>query len=107
MIIVSSTESKKIYIKGTTDEVSSVALRLGANLREDGKSMVVNIDKYKDVATYEANEYDTIPVVGFEDVKVFDLSNGDGTYKAQTMDVAHTEYKAYLESLGFTAVIEM
>jgi len=106
MITINSTETAKILVKGTDIEITSVLARVGGTINFDGKTFPVALKLYKDATAYDENkEMNTVD--GFELFKTFDLSNGDDplTYKPQTIQVAHDEYKAYLEGLGFTATI--
>ena len=108
MITINSTETAKILVKGTDIEIPSVLARVGGTINFDGKTFPVALNLYKDITAYDENkEMNTVD--GFDVFKTFDLSNGDDpiTYKPQTIQVAHDEYKAYLEGLGFTAVINL
>ena len=108
MITVTSTETAKIYFKGTTVEVPSIVARVGGTITFDGKNLPTVLDIYESVESFEENPSNKMnPIEGFETFKTFDLSNGDDpeTFKTQSCDTAHQEYKSYLEGLGFTAVI--
>ncbi len=105
MITITATESAKIYFKGTTVEIPSVIARIGGTITFDGKTLPTVAEIFESVEAYEANPSGKMEVTGFETFMNFDLSNGDETWKPQTVQVAHEEFKAYLEGLGFTAVI--
>jgi hypothetical protein len=108
MITITSTEAAKIYFKGTTVEITDVLTRLEFTAPSSGKTLQVALSVYENQAAFEADPNNGLSVEGFETrAKWYDLSNGDDplTYKAQTITVAHDEVKAYLEGLGFTAVI--
>ena len=104
MITITATESAKIYFKGTTVEIPSVIARIGGTISFDGKTLPTVAEIFESVEAYEANPSGKMEITGFVN---FDLSNGDEpeTWKPQTVQVAHEEFKAYLEGLGFTAVI--
>lgn len=107
MITITATESAKIYFKGTTVEIPSVIARIGGTISFDGKTLPTVAEIFESVEAYEANPSGKMEITGFETFMNFDLSNGDEpeTWKPQTVQVAHEEFKAYLEGLGFTAVI--
>lgn len=110
MITVTTPNTAKIYFKGTDTEVASVLLRLGFTAPKDGKSIEVALYPYANETAYSNGE-SIISIQGVEGftiaAKSYDLSNGDDpvTYKAQSIQVAHDEVKAYLESLGYVATI--
>lgn len=106
MITISSTETAKILVKGNSIEIPSVLARVGGTITFDGKTFPVVLKLYKDLEAYNDDE-EMGEIDGFEVFKNFDLSNGDETYKPQTIQVAHDEYKTYLEGLGFTATINL
>jgi hypothetical protein len=107
MITITATETAKIYFKGTTVEIPSVVARIGGTIDFNGKVLPTVAEIFESVEAYEANPSNKLSVTGFETVMNFDLSNGDEpeTWKPQTIQVAHDEFKSYLEGLGFTAVI--
>tara|TARA_R110001606_G_scaffold380908_4_gene541730 strand:+ start:613 stop:945 length:333 start_codon:yes stop_codon:yes gene_type:complete len=107
MITITSTETAKVLIKGTAIELTSVIARVGATITFSGKTMPTPLEIFESLEAYNLDPTNTIEVSGFDTTKVFDLSNGGTpeTWKDQSRLVAHQEYKAYLESLGFTAVI--
>tara|TARA_R110000765_G_scaffold125125_1_gene222649 strand:+ start:1370 stop:1702 length:333 start_codon:yes stop_codon:yes gene_type:complete len=107
MITITSTETAKILIKGTKIELTSVIARVGGTITFGGKTLPTVLEIFEDLEAFELDPTNTIDISGFDLSKVFDLSNGDTpeTWKDQTIQVAHNEYKAYLESLNFTAVI--
>jgi hypothetical protein len=105
MITITSTETAKIYFKGTTVEINSVIAFVDMTTIT-GKKIQVPLSVYENQAAFDADPTNLMNVDGFQSAaKEYDLSNGDGTWKAQTIQVAHDEAKAYLEGLGFTAVI--
>ena len=106
MITITSTETAKILVKGTDIEIPSVLARVGGTISFEGKTFPVVLKLYKDATACQANE-EMEDIDGFDIIKTFDLSNNDAplTYKAQTIQVAHTEYKTYLKQLGLTATI--
>jgi hypothetical protein len=108
MITITSTESAKIKFKGTDVEITDVLTRLEFTAPSSGKTIQVALYVYENQAAFDADPNNGMQVDGFDSkAKYYDLSNGDDpeTWKAQTIQVAHDEVKAYLEGLGFTAVI--
>ena len=108
MITVTSTETAKIYFKGTTVEVPSIVARVGGTITFDGKTLPTVLDIYESLEAFEENPNNKMnPIDGFKTMKTFELSNGDDpeTFKPQSCETAHQEYKAYLEGLGFNVVI--
>ena len=108
MITITSTETAKVTFKGTSVELTDVLTRLEFTAPKDGKSLQVALYVYEDLGAFEADPKNTISVDGFQSsAKWYDLANDvePVTYKEQTITVAHDEVKAYLEGLGFTAVI--
>ena len=106
MITITSTDTAKITFKGTNVEINSVIARLEFTAPSSGKTVHSALYVYENLAAFDLDPTNLMKVEGFQSgAKTYDLSNGDGTWKAQTVAVAHDEAKAYLESLGFTAVI--
>jgi hypothetical protein len=106
MITITSTPEAKIYFQGTNVEITSV-LAFVDMTTITGKKIQVPLTIYENQASFDENPSNIMKVDGFDMAKTFDLSNGDNpeTWKAQTVQVAHDEYKVYLEGLRFTAVI--
>ena len=105
MITITSTDTAKITFEGTKVEINSVIAFVDMTTIT-GKKIQVPLSVYENLAAFDLDPTNLMKVEGFQSgAKTYDLSNGDGTWKAQTVAVAHDEAKAYLESLGFTAVI--
>jgi hypothetical protein len=110
MITLTTPNAQKLYFKGTTVEISNVLLRLKFIAPADGKTIEVSFFPYATEADYN-NGKSTVDIEGVEGFatwsKPYDLANDvePVTYKAQTIQVAHDEVKAYLEGLGYNAVI--
>jgi len=107
MIKVTSTETAKIYVAGTKIELPSVVLRVGGTIEFTGKQLPTVVEVFENDEVFKTAPNNKMKIDGFETFKSFDLSNGDEpeTFKPQSLEVAHEEFKAYLEGLGFTAVI--
>ena len=107
MIKVTSTEKAKIYVAGTKIEVSSVVLRVGGTIEFTGKQLPTVVEVFENEEVFKTAPSNKMKIDGFETFKSFDLSNGEEeeTFKPQSLEVAHEEFKSYLEGLGFTAVI--
>jgi hypothetical protein len=110
MITITTPNTEKITLKGTSIEIASVFSRVSFSAPSDGKTIIVELDFYESETTYN-NGDSTIEIEGVEGFKtyaqIYDLSNGDDpeTWKAQTIAVAHDEVKAYLDALGYLATI--
>lgn len=108
MITITSTDTAKITFKGTNVEINNVIARLEFTAPSGGKTLQSALYVYESKAAFDLDPTNIMKVDGFQSSeKTYDLSNGGDpeTWKAQTVAVAHDEAKAYLESLGFTAVI--
>jgi len=107
MIKATSTETAKIYVAGTKIEVSSVVLRVGGTIEFTGKQLPTVVEVFENEEVFKTAPSNKMKIDGFETFKSFDLSNGEEeeTFKPQSLEVAHEEFKSYLEGLGFTAVI--
>jgi len=107
MITVTSTETAKIYVAGTQIEVPRVVLRVGGTIEFTGKQLPTVVEVFESEEVFKESPSNKMKIDGFETFKTFDLSNGDDpeTFKPQSLEVAHEEFKAYLEGLGFTAVV--
>ena len=107
MITVSSTETAKIYVAGTKIEFSSVVLRVGGTIDFTGKQLQTVVEVFENEDVFKTAQSNKMIIDGFDTFNTFYLSNGEEeeTFKPQSLGVAHEEFKAYLEGLGFTAVI--
>ena len=107
MITVTSTETAKIYVAGTKIELPSVVLRVGGTIEFTGKQLPTVVEVFENEEVFKTAPSNKMKIDGFDTFKTFDLSNGDEpeTFKTQGLQVAHEEFKAYLEGLGFTAVV--
>ena len=107
MITISSTETAKIYFQGSDVEISSIEARLEFTAPMDGKTIQVALSPYS-IGGYIAGD-EIIAIKGIPGFTLgavtYDLSNGDETFKPQTITVAHNEVKAYFEGLGYEAII--
>jgi hypothetical protein len=108
MITITSTDTAKIKFKGTNVEITDVLARIEFTAPSSGKTLQAALYVYENLAAFEADPNSLMKVEGFDSsAKTYDLANDvePVTYKGQTIAVAHDEVKAYLEGLGFTAVI--
>ena len=107
MIKVTAKGDSKITIQGTSIELPSVVLRLQAFLPTKGESLEVACDAYESKEAYKAGAAPVI-IEGFQtSSKIYSLVKADGSNKDQSRTVAHTEMKAYLVGLGYTAMVTM
>jgi hypothetical protein len=111
MITLTTPNTEKLTIKGTSIEISSVLLRLEFTAPISGKTIQVACYAYENEAAFNADPKNLLSIEGVEGftlaAKDYDLSNGDDpeTWKAQTISVAHDEAKAYFDGLGYLATI--
>lgn len=108
MITLTTPNEEKITITGFATEVASVLFRLEFYAPANGKTIQVALYPYASIEAFEAGD-STISIEGVEGftiaAKYYDLLNEDGTYKEQTITVAHDEVKSYLDGLGYLATI--
>ena len=108
MITITTPNTEKLYFKGTTTPIESVLCRLEFTAPKDGKTLEVALYPYGSEADFDAGK-SIISIEGVDrfgiGAKVHDLSNGHGTWKTQSLQVAHDEVKAYLDGLGYLATI--
>lgn len=100
-LIVTSTESKAILIKGTDVTLPSVYVRLETASRADGVTLEINMSTYvSKLAFYESGRVLTdIPQRNIE-VQILDTEK-------QSIDTAHSYAKIAFEDLGYIATIEL
>ncbi len=101
-LIITPTTEKKIYIQGTTIELSSVYNRLEFGCRPNGLTMEISFYTYADHAAYLAGN--SLPT----DLPTNNLT-GDIDPLTQTQDLAaaHSLAKTYYESLGYNVTIDL
>lgn len=108
MITITTPNTEKLFFKGTTIAITSVLCRLEFNAPQDGKTIEVALYPYGSEADFDAGK-SIISIEGVEGftiaAKHYDLSNGDDTWKSQTIAVAHDEVKTYLDGIGYLATI--
>ena len=108
MITITTPKTAKLTFKGTTTEIKSVICRLEFNSPMDGKTIQVALYPFGSKVDYQECK-SLISIEGVEGfttaAKVYDLLNEDGTFKAQSIKVAHDEVKAYLDGLGYLTTI--
>jgi len=101
-LIITPTTEKKIYIQGTTIELSSVYNRLEFGCRPNGLTMEMAFYTYLDKAAFDAGN--SLPT---------DLPTGnlvqdvDPLTQTQGLQAAHELAKAWYESLGYNVVIDL
>lgn len=110
MIKIESTESSKLYFKGTTVEIAQVYARIMFTANFDGKSIDINFLAYENELGFANNEQplNIEGVAGFRQMALtFDLALGTNpeTYAAQINQVAHDKLKEFLDGLGYTNTI--
>lgn len=110
MIKIESTESSKLYFKGTTVEIEQVYARLIFTANFDGKSIDINFLVYENETGFTNGEQplNIEGVQGFRQMALtFDLALGTNpeTYAEQSIEVAHDKVKSFLDNLGYTNTI--
>lgn len=101
-LIITPTQDKKIYVQGTSIELSSVYNRLEFGCRPNGITIETAFYTYADRAAYEAGNY--LPT---------DLPTGnlikdiDPLTQTQSVESAHELAKAYYEDLGYNVRIDL
>jgi hypothetical protein len=101
-LIITPTTEQKIYVQGTTIELTSVYNRLEFSCRSNGVSMEVAFSTYVDYDAYVARNL--VPT---------DLPTGnlvrdiDPVTQVQGLQSAHELAKAWYESLGYTVTIDL
>ena len=108
MITITTPNTEKLTFNGTL--IDNVFTRLEFSAPANGKTIEVAFYAYESETAYNNGDsfINVQGVTGFTTAaKHYDLSNGDDpeTWKAQTIQVAHDEVKAYLEGLGYVATI--
>lgn len=100
-LIVTSTESKAILIKGTDVTLPSVYVRLETASRADGVTLEINISTYASkLAFNEGGRVLTDVPQGNIKVQILDTEK-------QSVETAHSYAKIAFEDLGYKATIEL
>lgn len=97
-----------VTIKGTTIELTDVILRIGYLAPDNGKSIQVYFNIYQSLDTYVNNVNNKIEINEIEcQTRYYSLAKGTDpeTYDEQSLSIAHSKVKEYLETLGFTVEI--
>ena len=101
-LIITPTEDKKIYVQGTSIELSQVYNRIEFGCRPNGTTMELAFYTYADQAAYEIGNY--LPT----DLPTSNLiTNIDPATQIQGLDAAHNSAKLYYEELGYDVAISM
>jgi hypothetical protein len=101
-LIITPTTEQKIYVQGTTIELSSVYNRLEFGCRPNGISMEIAFYTYADKAAFDAGNY--LPT----DLPTGNITKDiDPLTQVQGVQAAHELAKAWYESLGYNVVIDL
>jgi hypothetical protein len=101
-LIITPTTEQKIYVQGTTIELSSVYNRLEFGCRPNGISMEITFYTYADKAAFDAGNY--LPT----DLPTGNLTQDiDPLTQVQSVQSAHELAKTYYENLGYNVVINL
>lgn len=101
-LIITPTTEKKIYVQGTTIELSSVYNRLEFGCRPNGTTMEIAFYTYADRTAFESGSY--LPT----DLPVGNLNKDiDPLTQVQSVQSAHELAKTWYESLGYNVVIDL
>jgi hypothetical protein len=99
-LIITPTEDKKIYVQGTSIELSQVYNRLEFGCRPNGTTMEIAFNTYLDASSYRSGSY--LPT----DLPTSNLiTNIDPTTQIQGLEAAHDLAKLYYEELGYDVAI--
>jgi hypothetical protein len=101
-LIITPSFEQKIYIQGTTIELPQVYNRLEFSCRENGISMEIVFSTYVDHAAYIARNFfpTDLPTRNL-------IQDIDPLTQTQGLDAAHELAKAWYESLGYNARIDL
>ena len=101
-LIITPTQDKKIYVQGTSIELSSVYNRIEFGCRPNGITIELAFYTYADRAAYEAGN--SLPT----DLPTGNLTqNIDPLTQTQSVESAHELAKTYYESLGYNVTINL
>lgn len=101
-LIITPTTEKKIYVQGTTIELSQVYNRLEFSCRANGVSIEVAFSTYVDHSEY--NLRNPVPTDLPTQNLVQDI---DPATQVQGLEAAHELAKAWYESLGYNVTINL
>jgi hypothetical protein len=101
-LIITPTTEQKIYVQGTTIELSSVYNRLEFGCRPNGISMEIAFYTYADKAAFDAGNY--LPT----DLPIGNLTRDiDLETQTQSVEAAHELAKTWYEEQGYNVVIQL
>lgn len=99
---LTATESAKLTVEGTSQELSSAYARLNGTMSLDGSSINANIFFYEQKANYTAGEKH-ITLKDLDRKKKVELDVAAG--EQQTIATLHDKLKAHFEGLGYTVQV--
>lgn len=101
-LIITPTQDKKIYVQGTTIELSSVYNRIEFACRPNGIAIELAFYTYADHASYKAGNYlpTDLPIGNI-------IQNIDPMIQIQSVESAHELAKTYYEELGYNVTISL
>lgn len=101
-LIITSTEQKKLLIKGTEIELASIYLRIDFVARANGVSMDVNAVPYLNKQMFQIGN--PVPV----DISGLQLSlNLNPSTHSQSVETAHELMMGYLSQEGYTVISDL
>lgn len=101
-LIISPTTEQKIYVQGTSIELSSVYARLEFGCRPNGTTMEIAFYTYADYDAFLAGS--NLPT----DLPLSNLTQDtDPATQTQGLGAAHELAKAWFESLGYQVSINL
>ena len=101
-LIITPTTEQKIYVQGTTIEISSVYNRLEFGCRPNGIAMEIAFYTYADKAAFDAGNY--LPT----DLPIGNLTRDiDLETQTQSVEAAHELAKTWYEEQGYNVVIQL
>jgi len=101
-LIITPTEQKKIFVRGTSIELSSVYNRIEFGCRPNGSTIEIAFYTYADHVGYQANNY--LPT----DLPTGNLTRDiDTQTQIQSVHAAHELAKAWYEEQGYQVTIDL
>ena len=101
-LIITPTSEKKIYVQGTTIELSQVYNRIEFGCRPNGTTMELAFYTYADRTAYETGNY--LPT----DLPIGNISRDiNPSTQTQGLQAAHELAKTYYEDLGYQVIIDL
>lgn len=101
-VLIKSTDSKKIFVKGTEIELAEVYARLEFTALANGSDVQIKFKIFQNKDTYKSNNRlpTNLPLKEY-------YAKVDTETQSQSIDVIHELTKDYIESLGYECIIDL